>query len=130
MGPAGSRYRGLRESLTRNGAVRIVALAEFWFRVQAAFVGGDKKECGANLPCLSSAYGKVQKEGEVVASHISEDGNGVQSPCVGACCLDDVQVCLGCFRSRDEIVQWWESSDEEPAGDSGAGRGSSGEASA
>jgi predicted Fe-S protein YdhL (DUF1289 family) len=30
----------------------------------------------------------------------------VQSPCVGNCCLDDDLVCIGCFRSLDEIKEW------------------------
>jgi predicted Fe-S protein YdhL (DUF1289 family) len=30
----------------------------------------------------------------------------VQSPCIGNCCLDDDSICLGCFRSLDEIKDW------------------------
>jgi predicted Fe-S protein YdhL (DUF1289 family) len=32
--------------------------------------------------------------------------NGVQSPCVRNCCLDDEDTCLGCFRSVEEIKEW------------------------
>jgi predicted Fe-S protein YdhL (DUF1289 family) len=28
------------------------------------------------------------------------------SPCIRICQLDDRQICLGCFRSRAEIVRW------------------------
>ncbi|TAN67363.1 MAG: DUF1289 domain-containing protein [Methylobacter sp.] len=28
------------------------------------------------------------------------------SPCVRNCCLDEQGICLGCFRSIDEILQW------------------------
>jgi uncharacterized protein len=28
------------------------------------------------------------------------------SPCVRNCCLDDDLICLGCFRSLDEIKEW------------------------
>jgi predicted Fe-S protein YdhL (DUF1289 family) len=28
------------------------------------------------------------------------------SPCVRNCCLDDNDICLGCFRSLDEIKNW------------------------
>ena len=28
------------------------------------------------------------------------------SPCVRNCCLDESQVCLGCFRYVDEICSW------------------------
>ncbi|WP_157205581.1 DUF1289 domain-containing protein [Methylomonas koyamae] len=30
----------------------------------------------------------------------------VPSPCVRNCCLDDSDICLGCFRSLDEIRNW------------------------
>lgn len=30
----------------------------------------------------------------------------VNSPCVGVCALDDDDVCIGCFRSGQEITQW------------------------
>lgn len=30
----------------------------------------------------------------------------IESPCVGNCCLDDADICLGCFRSLEEIVSW------------------------
>ena len=29
-----------------------------------------------------------------------------QSPCVRNCCLDDELVCLGCFRTIEEIKEW------------------------
>lgn len=28
------------------------------------------------------------------------------SPCIRVCCLDDADVCLGCFRSLEEIRNW------------------------
>ncbi|MFU8789965.1 MAG: DUF1289 domain-containing protein [Methylobacter sp.] len=28
------------------------------------------------------------------------------SPCIKMCCLNDDNICLGCFRSLDEICQW------------------------
>lgn len=31
-----------------------------------------------------------------------------QSPCVRQCCLDDKDICLGCFRSLKEILFWSE----------------------
>ncbi|HEX4240382.1 MAG TPA: DUF1289 domain-containing protein [Steroidobacteraceae bacterium] len=30
----------------------------------------------------------------------------MQSPCVRNCCLDDDLICLGCFRSLEEIKEW------------------------
>jgi uncharacterized protein len=33
----------------------------------------------------------------------------IQSPCIRNCCLNDEDICLGCFRSLEEIVGWAES---------------------
>lgn len=30
----------------------------------------------------------------------------VASPCVRNCCLDKHDICMGCFRSLEEIKQW------------------------
>ena len=30
----------------------------------------------------------------------------VESPCIRNCCLDDNDICMGCFRSLIEITQW------------------------
>lgn len=30
----------------------------------------------------------------------------IASPCVRQCCLDDEDMCLGCFRSLQEIKDW------------------------
>lgn len=35
------------------------------------------------------------------------------SPCIRNCCLDDNDICLGCFRSLDEIRVWSQSSIEQ-----------------
>lgn len=47
----------------------------------------------------------------------AEDGQalagGVLSPCVRNCCLDDENVCLGCFRTLKEICAWHEAPDSE-----------------
>ncbi len=33
----------------------------------------------------------------------------IQSPCVGVCSMDDnTGFCLGCYRTMDEIQQWWD----------------------
>ena len=36
----------------------------------------------------------------------------IQSPCVGNCCLDEGDVCLGCFRSLEEIKAWGSADDK------------------
>lgn len=30
----------------------------------------------------------------------------VPSPCIRQCTLDNSQVCVGCYRSMDEIIHW------------------------
>ncbi len=37
----------------------------------------------------------------------------VESPCIDRCGLDDNGICLGCFRSLDEINRWSHCSAEE-----------------
>jgi predicted Fe-S protein YdhL (DUF1289 family) len=37
----------------------------------------------------------------------------VSSPCVRNCCLDEDDVCLGCFRTIEEIMRWGGIDDEE-----------------
>ncbi|MDD2658531.1 MAG: DUF1289 domain-containing protein [Methylococcales bacterium] len=32
--------------------------------------------------------------------------NNLSSPCIRNCCLNDDNICLGCFRSIDEITLW------------------------
>ena len=32
--------------------------------------------------------------------------NEVASPCIRNCCLNENDVCLGCFRHVDEITEW------------------------
>ncbi|EGW20819.1 DUF1289 domain-containing protein [Methylobacter tundripaludum] len=35
------------------------------------------------------------------------------SPCVRNCCLNGEDVCLGCFRSIDEILQWSDATEQQ-----------------
>lgn len=37
----------------------------------------------------------------------------IQSPCVSICALDMDDVCVGCYRTGDEITRWWSMSKEE-----------------
>ena len=42
--------------------------------------------------------------------------SGVPSPCNKVCILDSAtQVCIGCFRTLDEIARWSEMDEEEKA---------------
>ena len=37
----------------------------------------------------------------------------IQSPCVRNCCLDDKDMCLGCFRTIDEILIWGQAGEKQ-----------------
>ena len=37
----------------------------------------------------------------------------VPSPCVRNCCLDENDICLGCYRSIAEILRWGKATDAE-----------------
>ena len=37
----------------------------------------------------------------------------IESPCVNICQLDDHGVCLGCFRTLDEIARWQRMTENE-----------------
>ena len=37
----------------------------------------------------------------------------VRSPCVSVCALDENDVCIGCHRTRDEILHWTRMTDDE-----------------
>jgi uncharacterized protein len=39
-------------------------------------------------------------------------GGGVPSPCIEICRLDARGLCVGCFRSIDEITEWSGASEE------------------
>lgn len=37
----------------------------------------------------------------------------IDKPCIKKCCLNEDDVCLGCFRTFDDMVQWNKSNIEE-----------------
>ncbi len=37
----------------------------------------------------------------------------VKSPCVAICALDENNVCIGCYRTGEEITQWGEMDNEK-----------------
>ena len=36
-----------------------------------------------------------------------------QSPCISVCALEENDICIGCYRSAEEITDWFMASDEE-----------------
>lgn len=41
------------------------------------------------------------------------DSEKVNSPCIRQCCLDQQDICLGCYRSLQEILDWAAGSNDE-----------------
>lgn len=37
----------------------------------------------------------------------------VKSPCVAVCALDEDDICLGCYRTAEEITDWFMASDDD-----------------
>ncbi|MGA2398570.1 MAG: DUF1289 domain-containing protein [Steroidobacteraceae bacterium] len=37
---------------------------------------------------------------------MSDIDSSARSPCIRNCCLDDDLICVGCFRSLEEIKEW------------------------
>ena len=48
-----------------------------------------------------------------MADDANAPASGVPTPCVRNCCLDENDICLGCYRSMAEIMRWSEANDEE-----------------
>ena len=46
------------------------------------------------------------------ASAATEPSASPRSPCVRNCCLDDVDVCMGCGRKLEEILEWHQAGGE------------------
>lgn len=36
-----------------------------------------------------------------------------KSPCISICVLDEDDICMGCYRSAQEITDWFMASDEQ-----------------
>jgi predicted Fe-S protein YdhL (DUF1289 family) len=43
----------------------------------------------------------------------AREGADPASPCISVCALDDNDVCMGCYRSADEITDWFMASYRE-----------------
>lgn len=41
-----------------------------------------------------------------MSSRININQQSINSPCVRNCCLNEKDICLGCFRHLDEITGW------------------------
>ncbi len=38
---------------------------------------------------------------------------GLGNPCIHVCTLDDNKICLGCYRSAEEVRNWFRYTDEQ-----------------
>ena len=36
----------------------------------------------------------------------------VKSPCIEVCSLDNEEICIGCYRTADEIIEWFSAPNE------------------
>lgn len=43
---------------------------------------------------------------------MSEVATLVKSPCVEVCALNDKDRCIGCYRTANEIIEWFSASNE------------------
>jgi len=43
----------------------------------------------------------------------TEKKNVIASPCVRNCCLNNDDICIGCFRHLDEIMDWQSASNDK-----------------
>ncbi|MER2493845.1 DUF1289 domain-containing protein [Catenovulum sediminis] len=43
----------------------------------------------------------------------STSNTQIETPCIRNCCLDEKDICIGCGRHVDEIVQWRSYSDAQ-----------------
>ena len=43
---------------------------------------------------------------------MSETRQPIKSPCIEVCALEDHNVCIGCYRTADVIIDWFAASDE------------------
>jgi predicted Fe-S protein YdhL (DUF1289 family) len=48
-----------------------------------------------------------------MADDANEPVGSVDTPCVRNCCVDENDICVGCYRSLSEIVGWSESTEHE-----------------
>lgn len=44
---------------------------------------------------------------------MSDPVGTITSPCCGVCALDEDDVCVGCYRTGEEITQWGGMTDEQ-----------------
>jgi predicted Fe-S protein YdhL (DUF1289 family) len=43
---------------------------------------------------------------------MNKNHDEIQSPCIRHCCLTDEDICVGCYRSLQEIINWSASTDD------------------
>jgi predicted Fe-S protein YdhL (DUF1289 family) len=57
--------------------------------------------------CVASFFYPERKDIPLAATNASSAAaDPVDSPCIGVCTLSDNGLCMGCFRSMDEISNW------------------------
>lgn len=64
------------------------------------------------LECLTNAL-HFERGKHAPSSFGDSSLVNIISPCVRNCCLNEENVCLGCFRSIDEILQWRDATEQQ-----------------
>ena len=49
----------------------------------------------------------------MAAQRAQPSNRSIPNPCIRHCCLDQDDICLGCYRSLDEILRWSQSTNEQ-----------------
>ncbi|MFM2590269.1 DUF1289 domain-containing protein [Vibrio sp. TBV020] len=60
--------------------------------------------------CIFKVYSFIA---EAALKAISNDEVTPPNPCIRHCCLDGDDICLGCFRTLQEILSWSQSTSAE-----------------
>ncbi len=48
--------------------------------------------------------------------HFDSASDVTDTPCIRNCCLDEKDICMGCYRSLEEILIWHKASGDEKKG--------------
>jgi len=64
---------------------------------------------------MCSRLADTTRLGAAIQSHLETRLMTVESPCINECILNSDGYCKGCKRSREEIIEWSEMSDDAKA---------------
>ena len=63
--------------------------------------------CQSDIHIIPHNYREIESTLEQINTLVNnQTKETIQSPCIRNCCLDAKDICLGCFRSLEEIKNW------------------------